>query len=340
MRMQSGNPIRIGILGAARIAPWAAIRPARRVEGVEVTAVAARDPARAARFARRYRIPRVLDTYDALLADSDVDAVYIPTPNGLHGVWALRAIEAGKHVLLEKPFTADAAEAREVADAADRGAGVVMEAFHYRYHPLAIRMREIAASGRLGAMLRVETAMFIPLPRRSDIRYDWHLAGGATMDVGTYCLHMLRLLGLEEPRVVDARATPARTHPQVDRSMQADLAFPSGHTGRIVCSLWDPRRPFHVSAHLVGERGRLDVTNPVTPQLYHRLRLRVDGSVRTERFGRRPTYQYQLEAFRDAITSGRQVLTEPSDAVRQMELIDAVYTAAGLEPRRPTPLSA
>ena len=140
------------------------------------------------------------DSYAALLADPDIDAIYNPLPNGLHAEWTIAALEAGKHVLCEKPFTANAKEAEDVAAVATRTGLVVMEAFHYRYHPLAQRMREIVESGELGTIRRVETALCFPLPKFSDIRYQYDLAGGATMDVGTYTVHMARLLGARSPR--------------------------------------------------------------------------------------------------------------------------------------------
>ena len=171
--------LRVGTLGAARIAPGALIKPARRVPEVTVTAVAARDPGRARQFAARHGIAVVHDSYEALIADPDIDAVYNPLPNSLHAPWTLRAIAAGKHVLCEKPFASNEAEAAEVADAARSAGLVVMEAFHYRYHPLARRMRDIVA-GELGRLGHVEAALCIPLPRFSDIRYRFDLAGGAT----------------------------------------------------------------------------------------------------------------------------------------------------------------
>ena len=174
--------LRIGILGAARIAPAALVKPASASSEVDVVAVAARSLERAQAFAAKHDIPRAHSSYEALLADPDVDAVYNPLPNGLHGRWTRAALEAGKHVLCEKPFTANAAEAREIALLAADSDRVVMEAFHYRYHPLALRAEEIIASGELGALQRVETALSFPLPKFSDIRYDYDLAGGATMD--------------------------------------------------------------------------------------------------------------------------------------------------------------
>jgi len=324
------GPVRIGVLGAARIAPAAVVRPARNLGEAEVVAVAARDRSRADAFASKHGIPDVHDSYAALLDDPAIDAIYNPLPNGLHAEWTIAALEAGKHVLCEKPFTANAKEAEDVAAVATRTGLVVMEAFHYRYHPLAARMREIVEGGELGTIQRVETALCFPLPRFSDIRYQYALAGGATMDVGTYTVHMARLLGGEEPQVVSAEAK-LRT-PDVDRAMRAELAFPSGHTARITCSMWS-RRVLQASARVLGDRGELRVVNPTAPQLWHRMRVKSDGAARTERFSRRPTYEYQLEAFCGAVLRGEPTLTPPADSIANMRVLDAIYVAAGMTPR-------
>ena len=155
--------LRIGVLGAARIAPLALVRPARSVPEVLVLAVAARDEARARRFASRHAIPRVHARYAELLADPEIDAVYNPLPNSLHCEWTLRAISAGKHVLCEKPLAANAYEAGLMSEAARREGRVLVEAFHWRYHPLAARMQEIVVGGELGRVEHVEAAMCIPL---------------------------------------------------------------------------------------------------------------------------------------------------------------------------------
>ncbi len=286
--------VRIGILGAARIAPSAVIKPARKVGDATIVAVAARDRSRADAFASKHGIPTVHDSYAALIADPAIDAIYNPLPNGLHAQWTVAALEAGKHVLCEKPFTANTKEAKDVAAVAARTGLVAMEAFHYRYHPLAMRMREIVESGELGATVRIDTALCFPLPKFSDIRYQYDLGGGATMDVGCYTVHMARLLGCEEPTVVSAEAR-LRT-PDVDRAMRAELAYPSGHTGRITCSMWSSWA-IQTYARVNGERGELRVINPTSPQLWHRMRMKVGGEARTEHFPRKPTYEYQLEAF-------------------------------------------
>ena len=226
-----------------------------------VAAVAARDGARARAFAAKNGIARVHDSYEALIADPDLDAIYNPLPNGLHGKWTRAAIDAGKHVLCEKPFTANAAEAREIAGLAAQSDRIVMEAFHYRYHPLALRIEQIVASGALGKLKRIETALCFPLPRFSDIRYSYPLAGGALMDAGCYAVHMARTFGGSTPEVVSVRAK--LRDPQIDRAMTAELQFPEGHTGQIRCSMWSARL-LEISARVIGERGELRVFNPVT----------------------------------------------------------------------------
>lgn len=326
--------VRFGLLGAARIAPQALTKPARGEPRARVVAMAARDPGRAERFARKHGVERVVSSYEAVVTDPEVDAVYIPLPNGLHAPWVRAALDAGKHVLCEKPFTSNVAEAEALADAAAaRPELVVMEAFHYRYHPLAHRMREVAEH-ELGPLRHVEASFCFPLLRFQDIRYQLDLAGGALMDAGCYAIHMVRTLGLGEPEVVSARAKLRSS--EVDRAMEAELRFPGGHTGRIRCSMWSSS-VLSLRARAVGERGELRVLNPLAPQLGHRLVARIDGRRRAERCTRRSTYAHQLEAFCAAVLDGeagrRRNLTPPTDSMATMRVIDEVYRAAGLSPR-------
>ncbi|OBA80793.1 oxidoreductase [Mycobacterium sp. 1164966.3] len=332
MTGQAG-PLRIGVLGAARIAPMAVVNPAKDNPEAVVAAVAARDVARAQAFATKHGIAGVHSSYDALIADPEIDAVYNPLPNGLHGKWTRAALAAGKHVLCEKPFTANAVEAREIAELSAASDRVVMEAFHYRYHPLALRVEEIIASCELGKLRRVEAALCFPLPRFSDIRYNYSLAGGATMDAGCYAVHMARTFGGSTPEVVSAQAK--LRDPQVDRAMTAELRFADGHTGQVRCSMWS-KHLLQIGAKVVGERGELRVFNPVMPQFYHRLAVRSPNGKRVERLGRRPSYAYQLDAFVAAVRRGEPVRTTPQDAVENMTVIDAIYRAAGLPLREPS----
>jgi len=311
----------------------ALIKPAKDRSDVVVAAVGARDLARASDFAAKHGIATAYGSYEELIADPGLDAVYIPLPNGLHGTWMRAALDAGKHVLCEKPFTANAAEAEDIAKHAARSDRVVMEAFHYRYHPMALRIEEIVASGELGKLQRVETSLCFPLPKFSDIRYDYALGGGATMDAGCYAVHMARTFGGGTPQVVSAHAKLRDR--QIDRAMTADVVFPGGHTGRISCSMWSTNL-FQMSAKVVGEHGELRALNPVMPQMFHRLSVRSSAGKRVERFPRRPTYAYQLDAFVAAVLRGEPVKTTPADAVENMTVIDAIYAAAGLPLRQPS----
>jgi predicted dehydrogenase len=218
-----------------------------------------------------------------------------------------------------------------VAAAAEKADRVLVEAFHWRYHPMARRMVDIVGSGELGEVRHVEAVLCIPLPMLRDIRYQLDLAGGAVMDVGCYTISMVRHLSGQEPEVRSARATLLRDG--VDRAMDATLAFPSGATGRITCSLLS-RRLLAIRAKVVGEHGELRAFNPLGPQYGpHGIKVATPDGTRRERFTRTPTYRFQLEAFCAAVLDGVEVPTGPTDAVANMEVVDAVYRAAGLNPR-------
>lgn len=334
---RSTNTLRVGVLGAARITHGALLRPSAARDDVVVAAIAARSSSRAHELAGKHDIARVHASYRELLEDPDIDAVYVPLPNGLHGRWTERALAAGKHVLCEKPFAANGDEARRVAEASLASGMVVMEAFHHRYHPLAMRAREIVDSGELGTIQRVEAAFCVPCYRRSDIRFDPALAGGAMMDTGCYAVHLARLLGRcdvdGEPTVVSAEAK-LRT-PTVDRAMAAQLEFPGGAAARVRCSLWSAEL-LRSSARVIGEHGEMRVFNPIAPQLFGRISVRVGAARRVEHFTRRPTYAYQLDAFVGAVRNGGEVLTGPDDAVATMRVVDEIYRAAALPVREPS----
>lgn len=325
-----GALVRFGVLGAARIAPAALIKPAKRNPEVVVAAVAARNVSHAEAFAAKHGIAQAHGSYEALIEDPALDAVYVPLPNALHGRWTRAALEAGKHVLCEKPFAANAAEAREITDLAAKSDRVVMEAFHYRYHPFASRVEQIIASGELGTLQRIEAADCFWVPKFSANAYNYSLGGGALMDLGSYVVDMLRTFGGSTPEVVSAQAK--LRGPQVDRAMTAELRFADGHVGRLRCSLWSTDLP-HVTARVVGDRGELRL-HPVIP--FQQFSVRSADGHRVERFFRaRTTYDYQLEAFAAAVLRGEPVKTTPAEAVENMTVIDAVYRAAGLPVREP-----
>jgi|tagenome__1003787_1003787.scaffolds.fasta_scaffold20795434_2 predicted dehydrogenase len=329
----SSEPLRMGVLGAARIAELAIVTPARAT-GTRLVAIAARDRVRAAAYAAEHGVEQVLASYADVVAAPDVEAVYDPLPNALHGTWNLAAIDAGKHVLSEKPFAANAEEAADVAAAAhDRGV-LVVEGFHYLHHPVTRRLHELLASGELGELVHVETALEIQDPGSRDPRWSLPLAGGATMDLGCYSLHAQRVLapwGGGEPEVVAARARERPGAPGVDEWLEAHLCFPSGATGVARCHMASDRR--QMTYRVIGSRGEALVMNFVEPHRDDRLVIRTPGGEHVERHGTRSSYTYQLEAFVRAVREGAALPVDVDDAVTNMRLIDACYVAAGLHPR-------
>jgi hypothetical protein len=196
------EPLRIGVLGAARITELSLVGPAHAT-GHRLVAVAARDRPRAEAFAAAHKVERVVDSYAALLTDPEVEVVYNPLANALHGPWNLAAIRAGKHVLTEKPSASDAEEAREVRDAAATARVSLMEGFHYPYHPLHRRLHELVASGELGEPRAVEISMVMLPPDDDDPRWRLDLAGG-----GTHGRRLLRAARPADARVGARRRTP------------------------------------------------------------------------------------------------------------------------------------
>lgn len=330
LRMSNSSPIRIGVLGAAAIVPSALTNPAHSVPGVQIVSIAARDPNRADRFARKHKIPRVHRTYNDLIADPEIDAIYNPLPNGLHAEWTLKALRAGKHVLCEKPFASNTKEASEMANAAKEAGKVLSEAFAYRYHPLTARMKEIISSGELGGITSIAARFCFLLPVPSNIRFRYDLAGGALMDAGCYPVSLVRYLMNAEPEVLNAKAKLFR--PNVDSRMEADLKFPNGVQARIVCDMLSPRL-FDSFLHVKGESGELKVFSPFQPHVVNRMTLHTTKTKWSGAVKGKDSYTLQLQAFADAVRLGTSLNTNPEDAVNNMRVIDAIYEKAGLKLR-------
>lgn len=333
------EPLRIGVLGAARITELSLVGPARTT-GHRLVAVAARDRSRAAAFADEHDVERVVDSYADLLADPEVEVVYNPLANGLHGPWNLAALAAGKHVLSEKPSASNAEEAAEVRDASVKSGSVFMEAFHYLFHPVTRRLHEIVESGELGELRRVETLVAIPAPGDSDPRWSLSLAGGALMDLGCYGLHAVRMLAPwagGAPRLVSAHGEQRSGAPGVDEWLDADLEFPSGATASARCHMaYDD---LEMSCRVIGSRGEALAPNFVLPHLDDRLVVRTPDGERTERLGTRSSYTYQLEALAAHIRRDSPLPLDGDDALATMQLIDESYRAAGFGPRPRTTLT-
>jgi predicted dehydrogenase len=226
--------LRIGVLGASRIAEQAIVGPAAEL-GHRLVAVAARDLQRATAFATKHHVEKVLEGYQAVLDDPEVDVIYNPLANALHAPWNLAAIAAGKPVLTEKPFARNKTEAVAVAQAAEAAGVTVLEGFHYFFHPVMQRAYAVAGGGEMGEITRVEVRMAMPTPADSDPRWSLELAGGALMDLGCYGLHIMRSLGRLDADGLRGRPSVLRAHadersPGVDAWCDVELAFPGGAT--------------------------------------------------------------------------------------------------------------
>ena len=302
-----------------------------------MAAVGARHKARAEAFALRHGLPKAYGSYEDLLADPDINAVYNPLPNSLHGRWTLAAIAAGKHVLCEKPLASNADEAAQVAEAASAAGLVVMEAMHYRYHPLTQRLAELVAE--LGPVQHLQCWTSFAIVNPADIRYDFDLGGGALMDGGCYALDCLRLLGASggqsEPSVTGALADPVVPDPRgaaADRSMAVRLAFPGGATGWFD-STFTRDGELRADVHAICRDGQVRLDNFIFPHKGRLVATKGGAVVADEQGGGDSTYVYQLRAFAAAIAGGEPVPTSAAHAVTTMRLIDDAYRAAGLLPR-------
>lgn len=345
------EPLRIGVLGAARITDMAVVQPAKAI-GARLVAVAARDRVRGEAFAMQHGFERVHGSYEELVADPEIDVVYNPLPNAMHGPWNVRALRAGKHVLAEKPSASNAEEAREVAAVVEASGLVFMEAFHHAYHPVYRRMLEIVRSGELGDLRDVDAMFVMPDPGVDDLRCSWELAGGSFMDVGCYSLHAVRWIARElggEPRLTSAMATEYAEG--VDADLTARFLLPNGSTAFARSDMLALGSPgyegssageydqYHSEVRVLGTKGRLLAHSFVRPHVDARLTVTVGDETRVEDLGTRSSYTYQLEALTRAVRGDRSAnLTDHVEALRHMEAIDACYVAAGLPPRPRLPM--
>lgn len=323
--------LRIGLLGAARITPRAIVEPAAVRDDVRLTAVAARDPARARAFAEAHAVGAVAADYAALIRRDDVDLVYNALPASEHRRWTVAALEAGKAVLCEKPFALDAAEARAMADAAGRTGGLLMEAYHYRHHRVMHDAVALTTGGSLGQPLRAEAMFDVPIARaEGELRWTLALGGGALMDLGCYPLHALRMLLGTEPVVERASAV---FEGGVDASLEADLSF-AGAPATIRCSMTAERPAARLAVEF--ERGRLEIVNFIAPQAGCRFRVTEGDNAQEQPVDGATTYAAQLDHVLRVWRGEAAPLLTPADAVAQMRAIDSLYAAAG-RPRRPAP---
>jgi predicted dehydrogenase len=317
--------VRWGILSTANIGRAAVIPAIRESSNGDVIAVASRSEEVAREFAAANGIPDAYSTYQGLLDDERIDAIYIPLPNSLHREWTVRAVEAGKHVLCEKPLALNSAECDEMAAAAEKAGVVCMEAFMYRFHPRITRVIELLRLGVIGNVRSLYSAFTFRLTSPDNIRLDPELGGGSLMDVGCYCVNVCRTVVGSEPLEVQAYAQ--WTDRDVDEQMAGMLRFADGVTAQFDSALTMERRE---CLHIAGTKGHLEVprvfipgTDDVTIEEFHGRE-----EVKTHSIGGVNEYTEMVEHFSRCVLSGKSVRYPFSEASMNMRVIEALYRSA------------
>jgi len=318
--------IRWGILGAASIARRRVVPALQASRNGAVAAIASRTLDKAQAFADELHIPNAYGSYEELIADPNIDAIYNPLPNSEHAAWSIRCAEAGKPVLCEKPFAKDAAEAQTMVDAFARRNLTFAEGFMYRFHPQTVKVKEMADSGVLGDLTAMSVTFTFRIRSEDNIRLSKSLAGGGLMDVGCYCINVMRLMTGQEPE--RARAI-ARVGIQsgVDEWLAGILAFPSGVIGHFDCGVRAQRTHTY---ELRGTKGRILVETGFVMEPHETPIIRWWHGDDYEAITMPAANHYTLmaEDFADALVDKRPPRYAPQDGVDTMRAIDMLYASA------------
>jgi D-xylose 1-dehydrogenase (NADP+, D-xylono-1,5-lactone-forming) len=314
--------LRLGLLSTARINEMI-VAGAAATDRVDIVAVAGRDPGKTEAYARARGIERAHGSYEALLADPGIDAVYISLPNSMHVDWAVRALEAGKHVLCEKPLTRRPAEAERAFEIADRCGRTLMEGFMYRHNPLIRRIAELAAQGAIGRLRLIRAWLRWPIADPGDIRLSPQLDGGSLMDMGCYCLNAARLLAGEPERVYGEQAI-GPTGAEV--AFHGTLRFSGDVVAQFDSSFLVP---MHQGLELVGEDATLRTAVPFRVDLGHpRIELDRAGTIEQIEIDGQNSYMLELENLADAAESEGEPLVDAADSIGQAHALARLYRAA------------
>jgi D-xylose 1-dehydrogenase (NADP+, D-xylono-1,5-lactone-forming) len=320
--------LRWGVLGCANIAIHSVIPGIKGSETSEVLAIASRGLEKAKKTAGELDIERAYGSYEELLQDPDIDVVYIPLPNHLHKDWTIKAAEAGKHVLCEKPLALNQEEAEQMVRAC-REAGVKLaEAFMYRYHPRYERMKEILKSGEIGTIRALHgTFTFNNAEDKDNVRYRAEWGGGSIYDVGCYPISAARFLLEQEPEAVTVQGFFSSEHDNVDMMATGLIEFPNQLGVTFMCGMW---ANFQNTLQIVGTKGKIDVPNAfiVNSNLGGSFTVTVDGETRTEPVEELNQYTVQVDEFAKSILEGTPLRFPLEDSIRNMKVIDACLASA------------
>ncbi|MGB1287537.1 MAG: Gfo/Idh/MocA family protein [Aggregatilineales bacterium] len=316
--------IKWGVLSTAGIGRKRVIPAIQQSNNGIVHAVASRNLDSARLFADKLDIPVAYGSYEELLTDPDIDAIYNPLPNSMHAEWSIKAAEAGKPMLCEKPLASNTDEAQKMVDAFAGRDILFAEAFMYRFHPQTVRVKQLLDEGTIGTLQGIMAAFTFPVQDESNIRLNVDLAGGSLMDVGCYCVNVIRLMTGAEPVSVQAFAN---MHNGVDESLTGILKFESGVLAHFDSSL---RSSYNHMYQLRGTKGRILVEEAFVPQPDTTTTIRIwdETGVHTA-ISIAPANHYTLmaEDFADALLNNRPPRYAPQDAVEQMRVLDSLYAA-------------
>jgi D-xylose 1-dehydrogenase (NADP+, D-xylono-1,5-lactone-forming) len=316
-------PLRLGVLGAAKIALGGIMPAAARTEKVEVAAVATRGGKRSREVRQAAPEAELFEDYDSLLENASVEAVYIPLPNSMHVEWTLKAIEAGKHVLCEKPFALEGEGAARAVEAAERAGSTLMEGFMFRLHPQTLRLRELLSEGAVGGVRQAVAQFGHRLDDPTDVRGIGSLGGGSLGDVGCYCVSALRLAFGSEPRRASAFAR--FDEEGADRELAGVLEFDSG-VGIVSSSISSARRE---RMEVVGEDGRISLDAPFrADKAGGTMEIMRGGETSTETFEAADPYRVELEEFAAAVREGREPAVGPREILGNARAIGALLESA------------
>lgn len=327
--------IRIGCLGASKIAPKAIIHPAAARSDCVIHAIASRSESRAGDYAKTHNIPHIETSYQALVAREDIDLIYNALPPSTHCDLTVLAAQHGKAVLCEKPFAMNAKEARRMVTAAEQSGTVLIEAFHYRFHPSFLKFEDIIKSGEIGAIEEISGIFNVHIPNRDgELRYIPDLGGGALMDLGCYPLHAMRTLTGQEPKVLEAMHMRAENGVAISSSAALEFGETAAH---LACDM-GPHAIYENALHVIGRKGVAKISGFVhpyrwDPHLGFDIYVEVNGArefitlLNSPESWKRSTYDYQLDHVMRVIKGEAKAMTGGKDAIATMAAIDAIMAA-------------
>lgn len=317
------SKVRWGILGTGMIT-YTLVRAIRASENGELIAVASRDRAKAEKFAAEHNVPRFYGRYEELLADREVEAVYNALPNALHAPWTIAAARSGKHILCEKPLAPTPSECARMIAAAKRRRVTLMEAFMYRFHPQAKKIRELIASGAIGQLHQLHSCFSFRLTDLQNVRLSQSLAGGSLMDVGCYCVNLSRDLFGQEPREVFAAAHFGKQS-GVDEQMVGLLKFRNGGVASFDCSF---QVAFRWGAEAVGSNGRIVIPSPWKPANPSSITLHSGGKTEDLVIAGEDSYKLQVDHFNAVVRGDTRLEFPPTDGLANARVMQALLASA------------